>query len=263
MRILIVEDEFMTQTLLKNALTDLGYSIAGFAKSAEEAEAILEEGQTDLAMLDINIKGAHDGIWLAQQIRARYNIPYIFLSAYEDPETMNSAVATEPEAYLVKPFKAADLYSTIELAMKRYQKRSTENQPAPEAVEAEPEQAEQDASPASEPEASEPPVAINDAIFIKDSYVFVRVIISDIRYLQADGNYVHLVTQDRKHLLRCSMREMMKSLPADTFVQVHRSWVVNLREIVSFSSTEVQLGSDAIPLAPKFKEQLMARIRTM
>ena len=79
-RILIVEDEFVTLDLLRDYLEESGYEVSGDAMSAEEAITILEQGQTDFALLDINIKGYRDGIWLAEQINKKYQIPFIFIT---------------------------------------------------------------------------------------------------------------------------------------------------------------------------------------
>jgi CheY-like chemotaxis protein len=81
-RVLIVEDEFFTLDMLRDYLEESGYEVSGDAMSAEEAITILEEGQTDLALLDISIKGNQDGIWLAEQINKKYRIPFVFLTAY-------------------------------------------------------------------------------------------------------------------------------------------------------------------------------------
>jgi len=103
-RILIVEDEFVTLDLLRDYLEESGYEVSGDAMSADEAIKILEKGETDFAMLDINIKGDKNGIWVAEQIQKKYKIPFIFLTAFSDSATVKTAAGTHPYGYLVKPF---------------------------------------------------------------------------------------------------------------------------------------------------------------
>ena len=80
-RILIVEDEFVTLDLLRDYLEESGYEVSGDAMSADEAIKILEKGETDFAMLDINIKGDKNGIWVAEQIQKKYKMLMVkFLS---------------------------------------------------------------------------------------------------------------------------------------------------------------------------------------
>ena len=60
LRVLIVEDEFITIEAISSILKEMNCKIAGDAMSAEEAIAILDKGETDIAILDINIKGSKD-----------------------------------------------------------------------------------------------------------------------------------------------------------------------------------------------------------
>ena len=103
-RILLVEDEFITRDSLREALEDMGYHISGEAMRAEQAIKILEEGKTDLAILDIHLKGELTGIWIGKQIQRDYHIPFIYLTAFGDKNTISEATQTAPAANLSKPF---------------------------------------------------------------------------------------------------------------------------------------------------------------
>lgn len=70
-RVLIVEDEFITMDMLRDYLENSGDEVSGDAMRADEAIDILERFDTDIVMLDINLKGDKDGIWLAEQIRQK------------------------------------------------------------------------------------------------------------------------------------------------------------------------------------------------
>ena len=119
-RILIVEDEFITATDIKDNLEQMGYHITGLARDAAEACSILDQEETDLAILDINIQGDKDGIWIAKRINEHYKIPFIFLTSFGDERTVSSAIETKPYGYLVKPFERVDIYTSIEVALKNY-----------------------------------------------------------------------------------------------------------------------------------------------
>jgi signal transduction histidine kinase len=79
--------------------------------------------------MDIILKGEIDGIEAANQIRIRYNIPVVFLTAYSDEKTLHSASITQPFGYLVKPFEDKVLHTTIQIALFR-QKATVELQKA-------------------------------------------------------------------------------------------------------------------------------------
>ena len=101
-KILIVEDEFIIADKLQESLQENGYEVLPLADNYEDAVGLIKEHLPDLALLDIHIKGKKDGIELADHIYRHYRIPIIFLSAFDDPETLRRAKATHPDSYIVK-----------------------------------------------------------------------------------------------------------------------------------------------------------------
>lgn len=118
--ILIVEDEGLVAKDIQRRLEALGYRVGGVASSGEEALRKATEFQPALALLDIKLKGAMDGIELAQQLRDRYRIPVIYLTAYADDVTVQRVKKTEPLGYLIKPFDERELQTAIELALYKH-----------------------------------------------------------------------------------------------------------------------------------------------
>src|SRR5690606_4183357 len=103
--ILLVEDNFLNRRLSKKVLTENNYRILE-AKNAVEALEILKKESIDLAILDINLgENEKDGITLGGQIKEKFSVPFIYLTAYENPEIIKKAVSTTPYSYLTKPFK--------------------------------------------------------------------------------------------------------------------------------------------------------------
>lgn len=118
--LLIVEDEAIIAMGLEERLIQLGYTIVGSVGSGEAALRLAASTPIDLALMDIHIQGAYDGIQLASELRARHNIPIVYLTAHADDMTMKRARITEPFGYLIKPFRERELHTTIELALDRY-----------------------------------------------------------------------------------------------------------------------------------------------
>ncbi len=119
-KILIVEDEAIVAVDLRERLTALGYAVVGVAASGESALRQVARHSPDLALLDIVIKGNRDGIETAQAIRDQHDVPVIYLTAYADHETLNRAKATQPFAYLIKPFEERELHVAIEIALYKH-----------------------------------------------------------------------------------------------------------------------------------------------
>ena len=81
--------------------------------------------QPDLVLMDIKLKGPMDGVEAAQQIRAHFDIPVIYLTAYADDLTLRRTKVTAPFGYILKPFEEEDLHSTIEMALHRHEMERT------------------------------------------------------------------------------------------------------------------------------------------
>ena len=92
MRILIVEDESIVALDLRQMLEEFGLEVVGNTASGDEALAIAEDTQPDLALLDINIQGAIDGIQTAQILRDPNGVPCVFLTSYSDDATVEKAI---------------------------------------------------------------------------------------------------------------------------------------------------------------------------
>ena len=118
-RILVVEDEGVVAADIERCLEDAGYEVTGVAASAAEAMAEACRAKPDLALMDIRIQGAADGIEAGTALHRRFGVPVIYLTAQSDQETLERAKAAEPLAFLMKPFKPVELTSTVEIALER------------------------------------------------------------------------------------------------------------------------------------------------
>jgi PAS domain S-box-containing protein len=113
-KILVVEDEGLTAMELQRKLKFWGYDVPTFVFSGKEAIKKVEEIKPDLILMDIVIKGQGDGIDAAQEIKNKFDIPIIYLTAYGDKETRERAEKTKPHGYLLKPFEENELHQKIE-----------------------------------------------------------------------------------------------------------------------------------------------------
>ena len=118
--VLVVEDERIVAKDLQYMLNAMGYDAFAIAASADDALARIAEHRPDLVLMDIRIKGSRDGIETADLLRARFGIPVVYLTAHSDDATLERAKLTVPYGYLMKPVKAAELRSAIEIAIHRH-----------------------------------------------------------------------------------------------------------------------------------------------
>ncbi|NEP02251.1 MAG: PAS domain S-box protein [Symploca sp. SIO2E9] len=119
-KILIVENEMAVALNIQTRLEEVGYVVSGIAVSGEEAIAIAESQVLNIVLMDIRLSGKLDGIFTAQELRNRFNIPVLYLTAYSEPETIERAKITEPYGYIIKPFEIRELCSAIEIALYKH-----------------------------------------------------------------------------------------------------------------------------------------------
>jgi PAS domain S-box-containing protein len=120
LKILIVEDENIVAKDIKGSLKGFGYEVVDIVSTGEEAIRRTEELAPDLVLMDIMLKGKMNGIDVAHHIRDNACIPVVFLTAYADEDTLHSAKLSEPFGYIIKPFEDAELHSTIQMAVYRF-----------------------------------------------------------------------------------------------------------------------------------------------
>lgn len=120
-RVLIVEDDPIIASCIKEYLESSGYEVVGIAASASAALALAEFHLPGVALVDVELTGPMDGIELACLLRLRYSVPSLFLSGLESHETMNRASAAQPLGFLVKPFRPSRVFNAIEEAVNLHQ----------------------------------------------------------------------------------------------------------------------------------------------
>ncbi len=100
--------------------------------------------------------------------------------------------------------------------------------------------------------------AINpDYCFIKSGNEQIKVMFEEILYVEATGNYVSYVLQNRKILSRATFSETQLTLPARQFIRIHRSFLVNIQKIDKADKIQVTIGSHTLPVSEAYSRELM------
>jgi two-component system cell cycle sensor histidine kinase/response regulator CckA len=120
-KIVVVEDEGLIAADLESRLKTAGYSVTGTADSAPQALKLIRATSPDLVLMDIRLKGDVDGIQVADQVRKELDVPIVYLTAYEDQETLARASQTQAFGYIKKPIASSSLRGSIEMAIAKHQ----------------------------------------------------------------------------------------------------------------------------------------------
>ena len=235
-KILVVEDEIVIADNICLILEDLGYEVLEPAINYEEAIETIEAEKPDIAILDIQLGRRRDGFDLAWTSKEQYDFPFIFLTSNADAGTIERVKKVAPPAYLVKPFKKDDLYTSIELALHKYAEQKSEGKVDEELL-------------------------IKDAIFIKEKNLFHKIKLDDIRFLKSDHVYVEVHTvKNQKHLIRGSLTDLSERLPKN-FYRTHRSFTINVDHLEAINSAYVLMNNEQIPIGKNYRDDLLKKIR--
>ena len=232
-RILIVEDESLVAMDMERMLTELGYEVLPNVNCYEAAVEVLGKTKPDLVLLDITLNDTKTGIDISHLLQKQYKVPFIYVTSHSDKKTIDEALVTKPNGYLLKPFDINDLYAAIKVAMSHLSDQYNIVQ-------------------------EESALVCKDALFIKNDKNFVRVEIEDIQWIESEHNYLYVVSQKGKHIIRSSFKDFQQHIPATSFIQVHKSYIVNLKQVEAFSHTDITIGGKEIPLSRLYKDDFFA-----
>jgi len=217
-KIYILEDEIITQELIKQTLENLQFKVCGMATNAEIALKEIELLKPDIAILDIRVEGVQTGIWLGNQL----SIPFIYLTAFNDIETIKKAITSKPAGYLIKPFNNKDLFIAVELALSKIKNTAQ--------------------------------------IIIKDKGRNIVVLEEHILFAKKEDQYLTLYFKDSEKLIRSSIKDFLGQLNSTSFLQVHRSYVINKNYITAFNNKEITINNSSIPISKSFAKEVLEEI---
>jgi DNA-binding LytR/AlgR family response regulator len=235
-KILIVEDDMLIAANISLQLTKLGYEVCGIVPRGEEAVAHVRMNPPDLILMDINLKGAVNGIAAAKTIRQIKSIPIVYLTANNDEATFARARETHPSAFISKPFSTINLQRTIALVVDQL-KGEIRTDPREQPVQ-----------------------VLDDRIFVRHNGRMVKLLLEDILYIEAERNYCNIVTSNGHYLVVCTLKTIEQELPDAHFLRVHRSYMVNISKLDVLADRHLEIKRKVIPVSKSYRELLLGRL---
>jgi DNA-binding LytR/AlgR family response regulator len=243
-KILVVEDEAIVAKDIEVCLKKIGYEVIGTFSKGEKVIPAIEKDKPDLVLMDIMLAGEMTGIDVSTKIKEKYDIPVVFLTAYADEKTISKAKVTEPYGYVIKPFKEIDLRTSIEMALYKFKKEKEKLA----GIEV------------SKINAGSP--LSKEFIYVKSNSKLVKVQNDHILFVEALKDYVIIHTAEDKYTIHSTMKDIEKKLPEESFMRVHRSYILNLKKIKSIESALVILedSDKKIPIGGSYKDELFKKL---
>ncbi|WP_434223459.1 LytR/AlgR family response regulator transcription factor [Fervidobacterium gondwanense] len=238
MTCVIVEDEKLLALVLEKMLKEEGLDILGIASNAREAIEMINTKMPDLVFLDINL-GEYDGFYVLENVKHR---PYvIFTTAYSE----YAVKAFEENAidYLLKPIREERLKTAIEKVRKIIESNKEDVLQESKMREFIKRMKKEKFS-----------VEVDGEVLFLD--------ISKILYIYASEGEVVVVSNEEKLTTKTSLKVCEEKLPAEKFLRVHKSYIINVEHIKKiirnyFGSVALELSNgDIVPVGRNYKESL-------
>lgn len=235
--ILIVEDELITATDLREILQKRGHHVVGIAKNYHETISILEKQNPDLALVDIVLKNSsHNGIEIAELLLQKRQIPHIFLTSHSDLHDFEEARTSAPKAYLSKPFRPNEIIFQIELTFEQHiRKLKTVLDPA-----------------------------VSEIFYIYHGQSYFKINKKEVIAIQAEGSYVniYLKTQEKPLLLTITLKKISSYFQSPNFLRLSRKHLINLDYLLKFDTEKVWLEGviDTISIPQNGRKELLNQL---
>lgn len=227
MKAIAIDDEPIALEIVKAHAAKVPFlDLAAVFTDAFKALEFLQTEQVDLIFLDIKMPDI-SGIDFFNSLPRKPLL--IFTTAYSE----HAVTSFDMDAvdYLLKPFSLSRFMKACNKALELYNTRNA--------------------------------TASADHLFIKTGYEQVKVQLDEICYLEATGNYVNLVLDDKQILSRSTLGEMATLLPGKRFVRVHRSYLVSVSKIERLEKNQVTIKGVNIPISEGYAAELAAALQQL
>jgi len=218
--ILIVEDEILIAHLLKSHLENAGFNCCGIAIDYEETIVALETKTIDFIFLDVSLFGDKNGIEIATYINGNYTIPFIFLTSYNDNNTIKEIAKTKPVGYLSKPFKEIDVVTALKLYFSTVKTDSFKS---------------------------------FKLIIGKTTY---NIDLTKLLYVKSEHVYSRLIFLNKTLLIRESLSNLIDIFPQEILVRINRSVAINPSFIIKATGTTLEIGDEIFKLSRKYCDNI-------
>lgn len=225
----IVDDEPIAREILESFIDKTpNLELISSCKNAMEALQVAQTENIDLFFLDINMPEI-TGLSLAKIINNKSQI--IFTTAYRDyaVDGFNLSVID----YLLKPIAFDRFLQAIQKVTEptnSNMKVSTENDNK------------------------------KDFTFVRADRKMVKINFKDILYIESLGDYVKVFTNNGTVITRETISNFEATLPGDCFIRVHRSYIVSISKISSYTNEYIEIAQKAVPISRSYKESVLQKL---
>jgi two-component system LytT family response regulator len=231
-RCLVVDDEPLALDILEDYISKVPFlTLVKTTTSAIEGLSLVQSDAIDLVFLDVQMPEL-TGIQFLKIINGKCDV--VLTTAYS--QYALDGYDLDVVDYLLKPIAFDRFYKAAQKVMQS----SGGSQSAP---------SEQLASSGA-----------HDFIFVKTEHKIQKIYLDDILYIEGLKDYISIFTKSERIITLQNMKKMEESLPAKSFIRVHKSYIVAVGKIESIERSRIQIGEKIIPIGDTYREYFFKQI---
>ncbi|MGB5419568.1 LytR/AlgR family response regulator transcription factor, partial [Algibacter sp.] len=222
-----IEDEIPAQKILKNFIAKIpSLELVDTFKAAIEANKFLNSETVDMVFLDINLPDM-SGLDFIKTIK---NPPAIIMTtAYSEYAVQSFELDTIVD-YLVKPFSFDRFLKAINKVKERHKIPENESENH------------------------------SETIFLNVDKTLHKIVLNKILYIESERNYITVVTQNQRLSYIDSLKNWNAKLPKNRFIQVHKSFIINILFVSKISGNVLFIKDNKIPIGRTYKQELLKKL---
>ncbi len=231
---IVVDDEPMARDIIKRYIEQMpNLQLMGEFGNAIEANIFLQSSQVDIIFLDIRMPQLNG----TDFVRSLYQIPkIIFTTAHK--EYAHEGFELDVVDYLLKPIRFDRFLRAVNKAFPQQNAEAESNTHAPVAD--------------TKPE--------NSFIYLRANRKMIRVVLDDILYIESIRDYVKVVKQNSSIISRQTISSIEVTLPEDKFFRIHRSYIISIDKIKTFTHELVEIGDKELPIGKLYRNGFLKRL---
>ncbi|MDX5338274.1 MAG: LytTR family DNA-binding domain-containing protein [Cyclobacteriaceae bacterium] len=229
---IVLDDESVSREIV-NFLCEQepDLKLIGSFSSAIEAFKFLNVRTVDLIFLDIHMPG-FTGFEFIQTLKSP---PMIIITSSDSEQALEAFSYESIIDFLKKPIQPEKFKKAIAKA-KRLQNSDLGKSPIKSSFSGQ------------------------DHIYINIDKKLIKLNVSEIQLLMADGDYVKVITEKTEYRVHTTLANMRKSLPEDNFLRIHRSYLINLQKIIDIQDNTVLIGKSVVPISRTRRTEFLRKL---
>jgi DNA-binding LytR/AlgR family response regulator len=245
--VVIVDDDPMAISELKQFLHRLGCVVLGTYTEARTAIQQLPQLNPGLMLLDMSLNGELNGIETARLAKAVCSVPVVYVAGELNPSLVEEARTAKAHGFVTRPLDEHQLEMAIDIALEQHSKEQNllrEREQYLSLLEKRDERS---------------------YIFVRTDYKLQRIELEDICYVEALKDYVLINTFSGVYTTHTSMKEMMRILPENEFMRIHRSFIVRINKIANIKYPELVIEGKmtVLPIGGIYKKDVFRRLQVL